>query len=406
MSGLNLGKGKAIPGGNANGNVDTGVPASAQVQAGTKAVIPFVAASMLSSMLGAVLTATAGQPPINSPYGLPTRGFVRGMWLVVTIASSGNSATVAAPTGAANFPFSYLSGLSLVKPNGDILLPPNLTGWDLYLDNKYLARGFQPFDAKQSPIYVAPTTGSGGTAGTGKFALYVPFELDSVDAFAAQPNADGASQYQLAVSTATPAVAYGAAQNGSAGTAPNGTVSISIETQLDYWPVPAQSGAQTAPSSLGARSFLDLQTPVVNSGTSQVKLLAVGSNIRAIAFQLQTAAGARTDADWPALTRMELEGIGFFTRYADIWKDEMARAYRYTGALDAPGGIDSGVYVYAWPIMRQGYASVDSPRSQWLRTAPGSDLELYPANFGGGAASMRVLTSRVTMPASAPAGGN
>jgi hypothetical protein len=320
------------------------------------------------------------------------------MWLSVTITSTGNSATVTAPSGAANFPFSYIAGLSLIKPNGDILLPPNLSGWDLYLDNKYLARGYQPFDAKQSPVYAAPTTGAGGTAGTGKFVLYIPFELDSVDAFAAQANADGASQYQLNISTNTAAVAYGTANNSTAGTPPNGTVNISIETQLDYWPVPAQQGAQVAPASFGARSFLDLQTPVVSSGTQQVKLTSVGSNIRAILFQLQNAAGARTDADWPNLTRIELEGIGFFSRDVDIWKDEMSRGYRYVGAQDAAGGIDSGVFVYNWPICRQGFVSADAPRSQWLRTAPGSDLELYPSTFGANAATLRVITSRVTMP--------
>jgi hypothetical protein len=403
---LNLGKNAGGAPANPLGTTDTGVPAGT-VPAGGKQQIGFTVASMLSSMVGATLLATAGQSPINSPYQLPTRGYVRGMWLSVTITVAANAATVVAPTGAANFPFSYISGLSLIKPNGDILLPPNTTGWDLYLDNKYFARGFQPFDPKQDPVFVTPTVGAGATAGSGKFILYIAFELDSVDAFAAQSNADGASAYSLNVTTNTAAIAYGASQNGTAGTPPTaGTTSLSFETQLDYWPVPAGSNVQVAPTSLGSRSFLDLQTPVVNASTSQVKLTAVGSNIRAIAFQLLNAAGARTDVDWPNLTRIELEGIGFFARYIDIWKSEMARSYRYIGALDGPGGIDSGVYIYNWPIMRQGFVSADSPRSQWLRTAPGSDLELYPSVFGAGATTLRVLTSRVTMPSAAAVAGN
>ena len=398
---------KGTPPANVLGTTETGVPTqTAQTQAGQQAAIAFTTASMLSSMIGAGLTASAGSAINNNPYGLPTRGFARGLWLSVTITSTGNTATVAAPTGVSNFPFCYLNNISLTKPNGDVLLPPNFNGYDAYLDNKYLARGIRPFDAKLSPVYSAPTTGAGATAGSGKFVLYVPFELDSVDAFGAQPNADGASQYQLNITTNTAAAAYGANYSATAGTAPNGTVNITIETMLDYWPVPAAQGAQIAPNSLGARSFLDMATPPVSSSSSNVKITTVGSNIRAVIFQLLNANGVRTDADWPNLTRLELEGVPFFSRYQDIWQDETARMYRYTGAKDSAGGIDSGVYVYFWPIARQGFVSPDSPRSQWLRTAPGSDFEFYPSVFGANAATLKIIASRVTMPSAANVNGS
>jgi hypothetical protein len=394
--------------GNTLGTADTGTTAgAATAAAGQRAQIPFTVASMMSSMTAATLAAPAGGAINNNPYGLPTRGFVRGMWLSVSVNVTGNAATVVAPTGAQNLPFSYISNISLTKPNGDILLPPNFNGTDLWLDNKYLARGFQPTDPKQSPVFVAPSTGAGSTAGTGKFILYIAFELDANDAFAAQPNADGAAQYQLNITTNTPAVAYGTANNTAAGVAPTASaVTLSFETMLDYWPVPAMQGAQTVPDSYGARQFLDLQTPPVTPSTSQVKLTAVGSGIRGMVFVLQNAAGARDDTDWPQLVRMELEGIGFFQRYQDIWKDEISRLCDYRFTQDTAGGIDSGVYVFNWPFSRQGFSSADSPRSQWLRTAPGSDLEFYPATFGAGATTLRVITNRVTLPSAQSAVGS
>lgn len=380
MGAVNLGqKPKDTAGGN---------PAPAQ------AAIPFTRAARMKSNLAfqtnAVVLGAATVP--QSPVQVPAAGYLRALELLVTITSTGNAAAVAL---AADAPWSILNQVSLVNSAGDNIITP-VSGYQLYLMNKYgVFIVNSPYnDPRRDPAFVALTTGAGATAGSGAFRLFIPIEIDPSQAFCALPNLAANKSYLVQfqfnplLSTFT--------------VAPGGVVSATIQILAHYWSQPAAANAagvpqQTAPTGVGSVSLWQVEQAQVSAGDRIIPSHNVGNVLRELIFVLRTAAGARTAVDWPALSQILLNNDLLFYLPTASWQAQMANSFGFnTGALDAAGGLDTGVFVlHQFLNLGDGEVVPSGPRDQYLPTLDSTLLQYRGTSFGAAAVTLEILTNSV-----------
>lgn len=368
-----------------------------QTQNGTKTqaplpTIPFARASRKKTKQAFNLgpfTIGAAQQTLT-PIQIPPGGFLEWVDVLITCTTSANAATVAF---AADAPWNALAYVDLRNSAGDSLIVP-FNGYQLYLINKYGCLGIDaPYaDPRRSPAFFA-TTGAGGTGGSFQMLLRVPLELDPRDAFPAVPNLAANKSYQLQLALNTTAAIYT--------TPPTNPGSVTVFGLSGYWSQPNQMNAagvnqEIKPLGNGSVSLWRYQPAVVAQGDRLTQLLNVGNVIRTIIFTLRTAAGARTAADWPATSQIVLNDDILFLLPTGYWSHYMAVDYGYnTGALDAAGGLDTGVFAVSQLMNQRGSVSADGPRDQFLVTYNTTLLQLRSTIFGANASSLEIITNEL-----------
>lgn len=363
--------------------------------------IPFCRAARRKSIQAYTKTFTlsAGATTPVEPIELPAAGFIRDLEVYVQISSSGNSATVAAPA-VGDLPFNVINNLQVTNAAGDTIYVP-IPGYQLYLINKYAGIYEAPAsDPRSWPSFTALTTGAGPTAGTGSFMLKVPFEIDPRDAFCALPNLAANKAYQLLINFASISNVW------AGGTAPNGTVSVTLTIVMNYWSQPnAVNGdgypQETTPGGVGSVSLFRYQTITVTGGGSKIsQLVNVGNVIRWGCFTLYDTASpnVRSDAQFPAINYFRLNNDQLFFKPTTNWLAQMHNAYGYGtagGVKDTQGQLDTGVYSLSDFIEQDGRVYVDGPRDQNLVTLESTLLQHEGNNFGASANTLFVLTNEI-----------
>lgn len=378
-------------------------PQSSQQTARTNAPmpIPFTRAARRKSIQAFVATyALASGATTNvAPIELPAAGFLRDLEVYIQVASSGNSATVAAPA-VGDLPWNLVNSMQITNAAGDTIYVP-INGYQLYLINKY--SGIYPVpncDPRNDPSFVAATTGAGATAGTGALVLRIPFEIDPRDAFCSLPNLAANKAYQLLINFASISTIW------QGGTAPNGAVAVTITIVMNYWNQPnAVNGdgipQETAPRGAGSVSLWRLQIiPNIGGGNKVSQLYNVGNVIRIAIFTLYDNASPnkRVDADWPAVSYFRLNNDQLLYKPTWQWLSQMRQAYGYgktAGTKDTADNLDTGVYVLSDFIQQHGNVQVDSPRDQFLVTLDSTLWQHEGANFGSAANNVFVLTNEI-----------
>lgn len=354
--------------------------------------IPFTRASREKSKQAFRLGPTAlttVQVNLN-PIQIPPGGFLKFVDIDLTCTTAGNSANV---TFAADGPWNVLSYVDLRNSAGDSIIVP-FTGYQLYLINKYGALGIDPpfNDPRRSPVFVT-TTGSGATGGSFRFILRVPMEVDPRDALASLPNLAANKSYQLQLALGANAAIYG--------TPPTAAGSVVVEGVMGYWSQPnEQNGGgvnqAVAPLGNGSVSLWRLQTETVAAGEKLTQLLNVGNVIRMAIFVLRTAAGARSAADWAAISQIILNDDVMNYLPSGLWQHYMAQDYGFnTGAAEAAGGLDNGVYVISDWFNQDGHVYADGPRDQLLVTYNTTLLQLRSTVFGATASQLEIITNDI-----------
>jgi len=355
-------------------------------------VIPFARAARKKSKqafnIGPFNLAAASQS--LTPIQIPPGGFLEFVDILVTCTTSANAANV---TFAADGPWNALSFIDLRNSAGDSVIVP-FNGYQLYLINKYGVLGVDTpnADPRRSPAFSA-TTGAGGTGGSFAFLLRVPLEIDPRDAFCAVPNLAANKAYQLQLALNANAAIYG--------TPPTTPGSVTIFGLMGYWSQPNQQNAagvnqEVKPVGNGSVSLWRLQPAVVSQGDRLTQLLNVGNVIRTIIYTLRTAAGARTSADWPATSQQVLNDDILFLLPTGYWSHYIAQDYAYnTGAIDAAGGLDTGVFVLSQLNNQRGSVQSDGPRDQYLVTYNTTLLQLRSTSFGAAASSLEIITNEI-----------
>lgn len=358
------------------------------------AVVPFTRASRKRTMLGfdtGNITLTAAAPVTPQPIQVSPAGYLRFIDISVTLTTAGNAATV---TFAADGPFNGIQQLQVTNSAGDTIIVP-ITGYQLYLLNKYGALGEEPpfADPRATANGFSTTAGAGATGGSATFQLRIPFEIDPRDAFCALPNMAANKSYQVQIQFS--------ASNAIYGTPPTTPPVARVTSVMGYWNMPAAANAAaiaqaTEPLGNGSVSMWRIQTPPVTTGDRLVQFTNVGNVIRVYILVLRTAAGARTTADLPAISQLVLNNDVMFYYTDALWQNDIATAYGYTtGAVETAGGLDTGVRAYYQFMDQRGKVLVDGPRDQYLPTIDATLMQWRATSFGASASTLEVISNEI-----------
>lgn len=360
-----------------------------------QAPVPFIRATRKQSTLATAFAASAPLSAAQLPYPpiqVRPSGFLARLRLQITATAAGNAAAVAFQPDA---PFNVLQNVSFSSPAGDVLLNP-IDGFALSMLHKLGAFASALREPLSYPSFTK-TTGAVGAGGSFSYEVDIPVEIDSRDAFGAIQNMNAAEQFVLQMTQQTSTLLYS--------TPPTTLPTINVIATMEYYSQPAQTNGSlqqaTAPFGNGTLSIVQSQTVQVNPGTTgRIQIVNTGTVLRGLIFILRTAAGVRTDADWPAITSLYLNNQQLLYKPYQILRNQMNEEYKMIGA---PGAVpvafapDNGVFVFTdfMNFGGQGGMNVDgaSNRNQWLPTGKGTDLELEATTaWGGSAASLQIIT--------------
>lgn len=362
--------------------------------------IPFTRGSALATMQDFTRSYNAGG---QDEVPLQTNAFLAALVLDVSLTTAGNSASV---TFAADAPFSVLNTLWLNDPANQAIITP-ITGYQLYLLNKYLPDSACAYDPQRDPNYSA-VTGTGATGGSFSFRLVIPVEHRRRDALGAVNNSAANQRYQLNY-TIIPAFA---SLYGTAPTTEATTVTIAA-TQI-YWTAPPNSIVTTqgsvlvnqSPAGLGSVGFVRFEShnEMSGGGSPQVQLNNVGDYISTIVF-VNRYTGARTGTSWPNPFQWWVNDFQVHNLSINFWQRWMARAYGYDNAIGTAGGLDTGVFVL--PFLHDLFDDVkgsknESPASQYLASDATTKLQIRGSNWASNVSLVEVLT-RLIRPVSGAA---
>lgn len=364
---------------------------AAGTQAPALPVTPFTRAARKKNQLSFSTSNVLGAAQVQlQPIEVTPGGFLRFIELQVVGTTAGNAAATAF---AADAPWNVISFISLTNSAGDTIIVP-VTGYQLFLINKYFAMSEDPpnCDPRRDPNY-AVTTGAGATGGSFNFSLRIPLEIDPRDAFCAIPNSAANKAYQLQIMLAPTTTVYT--------TAPTAAPTVAITGYNYFWTQPrSESGAgnpqEAYPRGNGSVSLIRLQTIATTQGDKINKLTNVGNVLRQVMFVLRTAAGARSAADWPAISQFLINNDTMFYLPTAQWQADMAVAYGYNmAAVELAGGLDNGVFVVPYFNDQRGRIMCDGPRDQWLPTLDATLLQHRGTSFGATAATLEVITNEI-----------
>ena len=374
--------------------------------------IPFVRAARKKSAAAATLTGTVPAAAQQlQVVQVPAAGYLRGIELLVDVATSGNSAATAFKTAATagDAPWSFINSINLVSADGSNLVS-NVSGYQLFLVNKYGAfrsQG-QQMDPR-SDQYFSLTTGTGATGGSFSFRLFIPVEIDQSSGFTSLPNLAANKSYQINIQLNASGAVYS--------TAPTAAGAYTITVINHYWSQPAAMNAvgvpqQIAPVGVGSVNLTSLQTIPVTQGDRIVQLQNVGNVIHKLIFTLRKSDGTRTTTDWGSTNQLILNNDTLFywttpnaTTNKSTWASYITDTYGYgdavnaaapgtTSTLDSANGLDTGVYALNFGDIN-GNAQTACSRDQFLPTLDSTLLQLRSTSFGANAATLEVLSMAV-----------
>lgn len=394
-------------------------PVSTQPQA--QASIPFPRASTLATMKDKQLTITAGT---TAKWTLQTNAFLECLILDVSLVTSGNSATVVFKADA---PWSLIQRIELTDPAGESIISP-ITGYHLYLLNKYLIDVECAFDPKADPHY-SVVTGTVGTGGSVSMRLVVPVEHRRRNALGAVNNSAANQRYRLTVNLIS-----GFTKLYS--THPTTEASnCKIQVTQQYWTTPPGTirtktgtvSTSKTPAGLGTVCFVryERHNTVTGGGSPTFQLTNVGDYLSQIIFVLRDATttardvytppNSSTNANWPvtfawwvndfqvhALSsygpagRTSARGIG------GVWPREMARFYGYRFTYESANGLDNGVYTFTQMVGLGTKAENFLTSNQYLPTDATTKLQVRGSTWGAHAKYLEVLV-RIVRPVSGAA---
>lgn len=283
--------------------------------------------------------------PIAQNHDIPVHGALLGL-LEVIVTGTANNAGLAVTAFQGDGPFSCISNVLYSAPNGSgIVIPANVTGYDLYLMRKW---GFscEEFgaDAQADPDYSA-IAGAGVTGGSFNFRVYIPIRIRENDCFGYVMNEDPTSPFQLTLQRAADAQIYTVAPSGGV------TISYTLGQFMRIQP-PAVSdtGApnQVLPNGIGSWQQWTKTNKLVSGGVSDVDIstsVGIDYPIRSMIFVLRDVNSNRTDADWPSIVNIKPNDATRYKLTKQGWQNRMRKAYNYTNTASSVNGLDLGVYV-------------------------------------------------------------
>jgi hypothetical protein len=273
-------------------------------------------------------------------YNISPTGWIRGVWCDFTMAVTGQS------TNSVTFhndnPWSVINKVTLRDLGQQAVIGP-IGGYDWLTLNKFGA--YQAIGDPRADVTYTAVTGTGSTAGSFTFSLYLPFEIVKRDAL-------------------------GVAQNKSK---PGWTIELWMDSQANtYNQVPSVEGTLTVafypvsytdpiasapngrmfsetPPLPGTLQYWRSENEVQPASSSEYDLVnGVGFPIRNIIYKcVDTSAGTRAagDSDFPSPFQLQYGNVVLFSKSKTRWQSEMGRDFLWTStSADTAQGRENGVY--------------------------------------------------------------
>lgn len=321
-------------------------------------------------------------------YQISPSGYLRGVYLVCENVAV--NTTVTSVAFNENGPFNVLSSIRFLDTNSQPIIG-TLTGWDVYILNKYGGYQFQG-DAEASATFSA-TTGTATTAGTFTFILYLPLEIIGRSALGSQLNKSGAAQFALEMFVAGTATVFS--------TTPATSNTLRIRTELASWLDPEADDAQGNPVSqdpplLNTTQYWHKQNYVINSGAQNTRLQGIDGLLRMLIFIAYRVDSTRAngETDWPDPVSLKYEESYLIqSRIRLFYRWLIAVNYGYDAANEASKGRDNGVYPYYEWMQDLGQKPGGELTRGYLPMSSASNLEIQ-GTWGTGV-SLQLLVNKV-----------
>ena len=343
---------------------------------------PFTIGSRFSSRAsfdtGTKTLSTTG-PTNTGPQQVPAVGFLAGLLLRITATATGGT-----PALTADAPFNLIELINFRNSKGDNLITP-IKGYQLYLINKYGGQNIFGNGPTGDPKVGAGYTASGANV---DFYLWLPLSIDVSQALGVVPATASNNNYQVEITLAATSTVWSGGVTGGTAT---------VQASAYYFDIPNDPNYQSTPLGLPTASIWNVETPPLTAGEKTIQSFNTGNIIRNHILVVRTAAGARSDADWPTLTTLVLDNVDRLRLPKRDWEYLMARWYGLTNATkDAALGLDNGDFVLPYNALAGGSAGDPSnTRDQLLQTQSTTLLQFRGQSFGGTAATLEILTQSV-----------
>jgi len=276
-------------------------------------------------------------------------------------------------------------------------------GWDLAMADKYGGYSHND-DPRTGPNYLA-TTGTSTSGGAFRFILRIPIELVRRDAVGSLVNKSSSTTYKLYMRLADQATIYGTVPTGSQHSVRVRVIPESYWDPDDTDRLLGRALTQLPPLSGTTQFWTKSETTTGSGAVSPMLSTGLGNLIRNIVFVLVDSNLSRSqgESDWPNPFILKFEANEIVNRLARHWRYLIAAKYGYghTGALEAVGGQDNGVFPL-WFNDDFGLKPGAETRRRYLRTSPDSRLQLGCSIGGTGAHTLYTLVNHVA-PAGDPA---
>lgn len=276
-----------------------------------------------------------------TPYTPSPNAYLRGIW-IQAVCTTSNSGTTPALAGDA--PFNVYQSVTFQDANEKPIIGP-FDGYTLMLVNKF--GGYLKLSDPRANAEYSVTSGSGGTAGSFTFLLYVPLEVVSRDTLGSLQNKSSSSSFQLLLTVNTTANVYT--------TAPSSSATLVTTCFEDGYVQPKDTDLSgtplsQAPPQLGTTQYWTRGTYNALNGSQQIQLTqGLGYPIRnfvGVNYDVSNSTRATGDTDFPTTFQFLFKGTSMWNVSKTLWKAQMSAYFGLSSTTaDAAQGLENGVYV-------------------------------------------------------------
>lgn len=285
----------------------------------------------------ATQTTSAQQFPL---WNVSPTGWMRGVWLMADMTVTGQS--VNSPTPAADGPYSLFQKVTIYDLGGEVI--QTYTGYDLMNVNKY-GGYFDVGDPRADPQY-SFTTGTGGTAGTFHFAVFLPLEFNPRDAKGTVQN-ESKPGWKVEIYVDSQANTYNQVPS------VQGTVRLRGYIEAYTEPAAAMSAPGAArpfaeaPPLPGTLQYWKNENKTIPSGNFTYDLTnGIGFPIRNLLYKFidsTTPTRAQGDVDIPDPFQLLLGNVILFNLAKTLYLSKVAKDFDFGGTAYATNSPDNAL---------------------------------------------------------------
>lgn len=339
-------------------------------------VIPFVAAAHEHTEPMFDVTVAGGAPPTAAaqlgPFDVPAFGYLRHIFIEVD-ASGG---VLGAGALAADFPWNFISSITLSDVNGAPIFGP-LDGYATLWANIIGGYAGGANDPRALPFYDATINGL--------FTFRIPVEIARHNGMGALANQNAAASYKLSITTAASTVTFA--------TAPTTVPAFRIRGWLEAWTLPNEvdvAGRPQAqlPPAHGTTQYWSQFVKSTGVGANTTQLPRVGNLIRNVLIIARTTAAGtpRSDTVFPDPPTLAWDARSLRNDTQTYIIERMRSKLPDLTARDA------GVFAYVFGDSDHGSIGDDDP-TLWLPTVQSTRLELTGSSAAAG--TLQVITNDI-----------